>query len=122
MSYSVHGIGVDGQYGPQRSKMDERLQQRFGRPEQHIQRQYKGSPIGVAGEDGPERSVMDKKLQAEFGQLNREGFQYRTKYDQNEQKKFNPWYGENREDFRAGQVFEDPYNPYSKYAKYIPLS
>uniref|UniRef100_A0A6C0ELR4 Uncharacterized protein n=1 Tax=viral metagenome TaxID=1070528 RepID=A0A6C0ELR4_9ZZZZ len=118
MNYSVHGIGVDGQYGPQRSLMDMQMQKEFGNPNLSSRKGYIGSPVGVMGEDGPQRSAMDMRMQAEFGGLNQEGFQYRTKKDRMMQHEFNPWYKQNREDFH---MMEDPYNPYSKYATYIPL-
>lgn len=79
--------------------------------------------IGVLGFAGPERTQRDMMLQAEFNRLSQcnracgsypvstdfmrsvappaacyENFRYRTARDNQEQRQFNPWYQENRED------------------------
>lgn len=80
--------------------------------------------IGVIGFAGPERTRRDIALQAEFNRLTEKGcrprgcnypvstdfmepipssmetFRYRTERDKCAQAQFNPWFNENREDFR----------------------
>lgn len=140
MSYN---IAVGGQHGPQRSKKDILLQKEFGHPSSRHFKNYSGSPIGVLGQYESQRSNMDKKMLNEFGGLNRESFQYRTQRDKLIQKEFNPYYNKSatiREEWRVGHncgcstrgcdchakgissSMDDPYNPYSHRATYVPLS
>jgi len=117
-------IGVLGVMAPERSSFDRKMQQEFGTG---VMEAYNGSRIGVADPDYRQRSPMDIAMQKEFNPYYKPGMFIMREGYINGTACGGVGNGGSTNTADCGgcgsfaSITDDPYNPQSLKARYVPM-